>query len=215
MWLATIDAGRVGESVRPLLVAYQKEAAQVLRDHFFGARTTYLIPRTYAAALAEAARLEEERARLEAENEEMRPNAALGEAVSNANGHIKIELFAKAVLLDNRYMGRNRMFAYLRKKRILMDGGDSHNLPFQRYIDLGWFIVLEGTRTTGEHNFVTFTTRITSRGQLAIVNMMKRDPVFRAVSVEFKGTETRAALPPARVQLHLPLPGHENPKSRN
>jgi hypothetical protein len=36
MWLATIDTGRVAEHVRPLLVAYQKEAAQVLRDHFFG-----------------------------------------------------------------------------------------------------------------------------------------------------------------------------------
>lgn len=38
MWLATIDTGRVAKSVRPLLVAYQKEAAKVLRDHFFGAR---------------------------------------------------------------------------------------------------------------------------------------------------------------------------------
>ena len=36
MWLATIDTGRVAEHVRPLLIAYQKEAAQVLRDHFFG-----------------------------------------------------------------------------------------------------------------------------------------------------------------------------------
>lgn len=35
MWLATIDIGRVAEDVRPLLIAYQKEAAQVLRDHFF------------------------------------------------------------------------------------------------------------------------------------------------------------------------------------
>lgn len=36
MWLATIEVSRVGEEVRPKLVAYQKECAQVLRDHFFG-----------------------------------------------------------------------------------------------------------------------------------------------------------------------------------
>jgi hypothetical protein len=38
MWLATIDAGRVKPEARFKLVAYQKECASVLRDHFFGPR---------------------------------------------------------------------------------------------------------------------------------------------------------------------------------
>lgn len=37
MWLATIDAARVSEAARPMLTAYQTEAARVLRDHFIGA----------------------------------------------------------------------------------------------------------------------------------------------------------------------------------
>lgn len=37
MWLATIDANRVKPEARFKLVAYQKECARVLRDHFFGA----------------------------------------------------------------------------------------------------------------------------------------------------------------------------------
>ncbi len=36
MWLATIETTRVPEEVRPVLVQYQKQAAKVLRDHFFG-----------------------------------------------------------------------------------------------------------------------------------------------------------------------------------
>lgn len=36
MWLATIEPARVAESVREKLIAYQREAARVLRDHFFG-----------------------------------------------------------------------------------------------------------------------------------------------------------------------------------
>ena len=36
MWLATIEPSRVAEGVREKLVAYQREAARVLRDHFFG-----------------------------------------------------------------------------------------------------------------------------------------------------------------------------------
>ena len=35
MWLATIQASRVSESARPLLVAYQREAATALRDYFY------------------------------------------------------------------------------------------------------------------------------------------------------------------------------------
>lgn len=36
MWLATIDTRRVRPEVRPKLERYQREAARVLRDHFFG-----------------------------------------------------------------------------------------------------------------------------------------------------------------------------------
>ena len=36
MWLATLEPGRVKSSARSVLVAYQKEAARVLRDHFLG-----------------------------------------------------------------------------------------------------------------------------------------------------------------------------------
>lgn len=35
MWLATIEPTRVKESARPVLIAYQKRAARVLREHFF------------------------------------------------------------------------------------------------------------------------------------------------------------------------------------
>ncbi len=36
MWLATLDAGRVKPELREKLATYQREAAQVLRRHFFG-----------------------------------------------------------------------------------------------------------------------------------------------------------------------------------
>ena len=38
LWLATISPSRVAEGVRPKLVAYQKQAASVLADHFLGRR---------------------------------------------------------------------------------------------------------------------------------------------------------------------------------
>lgn len=41
MWLATVEPSRVREDIRPKLVAYQKECARVLRDHFFGRQPTF------------------------------------------------------------------------------------------------------------------------------------------------------------------------------
>lgn len=35
MWLATINTSRVAEHARPILVAYQREAAKALRDYFY------------------------------------------------------------------------------------------------------------------------------------------------------------------------------------
>jgi len=37
MWLATINPGKVREELRPKLIRYQRECAQVLRDHFLKA----------------------------------------------------------------------------------------------------------------------------------------------------------------------------------
>lgn len=54
MWLATIEPSRVAEGVREKLVAYQREAARVLRDHFFG-RTAASPPVDIAAIVAAVA----------------------------------------------------------------------------------------------------------------------------------------------------------------
>lgn len=44
MWLATIEPSRVSPETREKLAVYQKECAQVLRDHFFGRQDAGLPP---------------------------------------------------------------------------------------------------------------------------------------------------------------------------
>ena len=51
MWLAGINETKVAEAIRPMLVKYQKEAAKVLRDHFFGA------PKKRISGIADSIRL--------------------------------------------------------------------------------------------------------------------------------------------------------------
>jgi anti-repressor protein len=59
--------------------------------------------------------------------------------------------------------GRNKLIARLRDDGILM----ANNLPYQAYMDRGYFKVIEGTRARSDGTVSpTFTTRVTGRGQV-------------------------------------------------
>ena len=47
MWLASISSKKVAAEVRPKLLAFQKEAADVLADHFLGQRSFANMPHSY------------------------------------------------------------------------------------------------------------------------------------------------------------------------
>lgn len=53
MWLATIDTDRVKAEAREKLIAYQRECARVLRDHFYGGRGAGFDLRAVAEVVAE------------------------------------------------------------------------------------------------------------------------------------------------------------------
>jgi len=49
-----------------------------------------------------------------------------------------IEMARVAKIIDCG-MGRNQLFEFLRDEKVLMDG----NIPYQKYVDNGWFRVVE------------------------------------------------------------------------
>jgi phage antirepressor YoqD-like protein len=66
---------------------------------------------------------------------EMKPKADFFDAVADSKTAIAMDQVAKVLGC----IGRNRLFDILREKQVLM----SNNLPYQRYIDNGWFRVVE------------------------------------------------------------------------
>lgn len=118
------------------------------------------IPQTYAAALLEAGRLALE---VEQKNHLLAvqaPKVAFADRVAGDDKGVNIGNYARAVGL-----GQNVMFRALRDNRILMSGGNRHNLPFQDYIERGYFTVKEGTRTHNDETITTFTPMVTGKGQ--------------------------------------------------
>ncbi|HHQ4476824.1 TPA: phage antirepressor KilAC domain-containing protein [Aeromonas veronii] len=118
------------------------------------------IPQTYAAALLEAGRLALE---VEQKNHLLAvqaPKVAFADRVAGDDKGVNIGNYARAVGL-----GQNVLFRALREHRILMSGGNRHNLPFQDYIERGYFTVKEGTRTHNDETITTFTPMVTGKGQ--------------------------------------------------
>ena len=118
------------------------------------------IPQTYAAALLEAGRLALE---VEQKNHLLAvqaPKVAFADRVAGDDKGVNIGNYARAVGL-----GQNVLFRALRDHRILMSGGNRHNLPFQDYIERGYFTVKEGTRTHNDETVPTFTPMVTGKGQ--------------------------------------------------
>lgn len=96
----------------------------------------YHIPKTYAEALREIADKAEKMELLQKQNQIMQPKAEFFDAVTDSKTAIPIGDVAKILDVG---IGRNKLFEFLRYKNILT----ADNRPYQKYIDAGYFRVIE------------------------------------------------------------------------
>ena len=125
----------------------------------------------YLIQLATALK-EERKARRLAEQtiEKQKPLVDFANQVSDTTDLIDMKTMAKLLKDSNINIGRNRLFEFLRIKKILM----KDNQPYQQYIDAGYFKVNEYTYTNSfgqtKTNRQTF---VTGKGQLFITKKVK------------------------------------------
>ncbi len=97
------------------------------------------IPQTLPEALRLAADLAEKASELENRLVAAAPKVDFADRVAEISKGISIPNYAKAVGL-----GPIKLFGWMRQQGILINGGQRHNLPMQRYIDSGYFAVRRG-----------------------------------------------------------------------
>ncbi|MFG3850881.1 phage antirepressor KilAC domain-containing protein [Escherichia coli] len=117
------------------------------------------IPKTLPEALRLAADLAEQKMQLENQLAIAAPKVEFADRVGEASG-ILIGNFAKVVGI-----GPNKLFAWMRDHKILIASGSRRNVPMQEYMDRGYFIVKETAVNTNHGIQISFTTKITGRGQ--------------------------------------------------
>lgn len=87
-----------------------------------------------------------------------------------ASNAISVGDFAKLLNDEQIPIGRTRLFSWLRDERYLQ----RDNVLYQRYIDAGYFEVIEQTFDTPYKKMVTTKTLITGKGQIYFTEKLRR-----------------------------------------
>ena len=101
------------------------------------------------------------------EIEKLKPAAEFAYQICSSKDAIDIGNCAKVL---NRNIGRNNLFEFLRNKKILQ----SDNIPYQKYIDSGYFRVIETkyTKPSGETK-ISLKTLVLQKGVAYINKLLK------------------------------------------
>lgn len=113
------------------------------------------VPKTYAQALLEAGRLALENEKLSAKIEQNAPLVSFAESVQASDDAIEFNDFAKAI-----GTGRTRLFRLMRELEVIMK---NTTLPYQRWIDAGYFEVSQEVTPDGKLRPFAL---ITGKGQI-------------------------------------------------
>jgi len=92
-------------------------------------------------------------------------------SVSNTSDTVDMGQFAKLAYSETK-LGRNNMFDMLRRHKILMSGANN-NIPYQSYIDNGWFKVVEQPYSTPYGDKISIKTLVTGKGQIGLIETLK------------------------------------------
>jgi anti-repressor protein len=95
---------------------------------------------------------------LENKINELSPKAEFYDTVACSKTTVSMGECAKMLNIGG--VGRNNLFALLKKQGILM----SNNVPYQRYVDSGYFTVIESRYKVRDETRVTLVTRVTQKG---------------------------------------------------
>ncbi|EQA9129421.1 phage antirepressor KilAC domain-containing protein [Escherichia coli] len=163
-------AARESKAVRRSLIDKLEELQQANSP-------TPSIPQTLPEALRLAAELAEQKMQLEQQLVAAAPKVDFADRVSVAKG-ILIGNFAKVVGLK-----QNALFVWLRENGILIASGGRKNVPFQQYINAGYFTVKEVVLDDENGYQIRLTPQLTGKGQQWLTRKLLDAGLLKPVAI--------------------------------
>ena len=179
-WLFTINPSKVKAELRSKVVQYQEECFEVLHAHFMSKQQQpkpgqLIAPENYAQALRALADAHEQKERqalmIEHQSKEierkdskievMKPKERFYDHVGKADGALTLTEAAQSF-----QTGQRKFIDELRKLKLLRH--TSPPLPYQEYLNQGWFKVVQVPIDKGYKTDIVTQTLITAKGSQSI-----------------------------------------------
>lgn len=164
------------DMAKELCMIQRSEIGKRFREYFIEIEKAWNDPvlvmgRAYEAQKAIADKLNEQVLNLETRLEADKPKVIFADAVTASHTSILIGDLAKLLKQNGVDMGQKRLFEWLRTNGFLMKGGNSHNMPTQRAMEMKLFEVKERTINNPDGTIrITKTPKVTGKGQTYFIS---------------------------------------------
>jgi anti-repressor protein len=126
--LAMVENNNKGKQIRRYFIEIENQWRQ--------SRSSFNLPKNYKEALQHLLIQVEENEKLQLEIKEQKPKVEFANSISDTENLTPISNVAKSLCI-----GPLKLFSFLRDQKVLMDG-ESKNMPYQKYLNMGWFKVI-------------------------------------------------------------------------
>jgi anti-repressor protein len=162
-----------------LLTGYSAKARMrvIKRWHELEEANQFKVPQSLPEALLLAAELAKQNEEAQRQLAIAAPKAEFADRIASADKGVQLGNFAKSVGI-----GPKKIFTILREIKILMSGGERHNLPFQEFIERGYFQVRQGSYEANGEIRISHTPLITGKGEQWVINKLIDCGVLKATA---------------------------------
>lgn len=155
------------DMAKQVCMLQRTEKGMKLRQYFIDLEKAWNTPdQIFARALKMA---DQTIRSLKIDVQRMKPKEEFFDAVADSKTAVSMKDVANVLAIKG--YGRNNLFEFLRNKGIL----NNYNRPYQRYIDNGWFRVIEQRYTKNGEECVTFKTLVYQKGIDAIRKILEKE----------------------------------------